>query len=218
MQTSVEQIAYECPHCETSMQVDEDIVGEIMDCPRCDKPFRLKVPVAAPVNDEQLSEDAPSVTSAERDEKELISVHPSMFLAHPFRFLGESLMTMVGLILLGMAVSGQLLMPTWLQSILGGLLTLAGAGLLAYWWLNVIYTKLSVTNSRSFLRTGIFARYTTEVRHDDVRNIQVEQNIYERLVGIGDVAISSAGQDDLEVDANGIPQPNHIAEMVRELQ
>jgi len=218
MSTAIEQIAYECPHCETTMQVDEDLVGEITDCPNCDKPFRVKVPEATPVNEEQVPEDALDVSSAERDEKDLVTVHPSMFRAHPIRFLGESAMILVGLVLLGMAVSGQLLMPGWLQYTLGGLLAVTGTGLLAYWWLTVIYTTLSVTNNRSLLRHGIFARYTTEVRHDDVRNIQVEQNIYQRVVGIGDIAISSAGQDDLEVDANGIPRPKEIAETVRELQ
>ncbi|MBD3675086.1 MAG: PH domain-containing protein [Planctomycetaceae bacterium] len=218
MSTAVEQIAYECPHCQTAMHIDEDIVGEVMDCPNCDKPFRVKVPEATPVSDDQLPEDAPDVASAERDEKDLVSVHPSMFRAHPIRFLGESAMMLVGFVLLGMAASGQLLMSAWLQYTLGGLLAVAGAGLMTYWWLTIIYTTLSVTNNRSLLRHGIFARYTTEVRHDDVRNIQVEQNIYQRVVGIGDIAISSAGQDDLEVDANGIPRPKEIAETVRELQ
>ena len=218
MSNAVEQIAYACPLCQTKMHIDEDIVGEILDCPNCDKPFRVKVPKASRVDEESLSEDAPDVSSAERDEKVLVTVHPSMLRAHPIRFVGEAVIVLVGLLLIGMAVTGQLVMPSWLQYTFGGLLTAAGAVLFSYWWLTVIYTTLSVTNNRSLLRHGIIARYTTEVRHDDVRNIQVEQNIYERLVGIGDIAISSAGQDDLEVDANGIPRPKEIAGTVRELQ
>jgi len=56
------------------------------------------------------------------------------------------------------------------------------------------------------------------VRHDDVRNIQVNQNIYQRAVGTGDIAISSAGQDNLEIDVDSIPQPEELATTVRDLQ
>lgn len=218
MTATVDQLTYECPHCEIVMQIDEDIVGKTTDCPTCDKPFKVTVPQASLASEAQVDESTPEVVSAERDEKTLMTAHPVMFRSHPLRFLGECLLMIAGLALIGQTAFSQSYLPTVAQISLGSLMLLAGAGLMTYWWLTVYYTTLSITNNRSSLRQGIFARNTTEVRHDDVRNIQVNQNIYQRAVGTGDIAISSAGQDNLEIDVDSIPQPEELATTVRDLQ
>ena len=62
---------------------------------------------------------------------------------------------------------------------------------------------------------GVINRRTSEVQHDDIRNIQVQQNLVERLVGAGTIAISSAGQDDMEIVARGIAHPQRVIETIR---
>lgn len=213
-----ELLAYECPHCHQTLQIEDDVMGENMDCPSCGNPFKVEVPTAEPVEDGQIDPDAPEIHQAGREEDVIESVHPAMFRKHPLRFLGEWIMVIGGLALIAMAIGDIVYVNKTAQWIAGGLLAGIGALMLLQWWLTVLFTKLSITNSRTILRRGIISRFTTEVQHDDIRNIQVDQTMFERIVGVGDVAISSSGQDDLEVDVDGIPQPNRLAKMIRSLQ
>jgi uncharacterized membrane protein YdbT with pleckstrin-like domain len=93
-----------------------------------------------------------------------------------------------------------------------------GLALLGFWWLEVISATLTVTTKRTIHRTGILSRQTSEVRHNDVRNLQLDQSALERLFGVGDIAISSAGQANLEIVADAIPHPERIIETIRERQ
>ena len=86
-------------------------------------------------------------------------------------------------------------------------LVIVGLIPLAIWYLKVKGSTLIVTNVRSTYRTGILAKKTNEVRHKDVRNIQVKQSALQRIFNVGTVAISSAGQSNVEILATGIPGP-----------
>ena len=90
--------------------------------------------------------------------------------------------------------------------------------LLLVWWLEVLATTLTVTDSRTILRKGLFSRATSEVEQDDIRNIQMDQSFLERLLRVGDIGISSSGQDDLEVIARAIPHPNTVVQTIRDNQ
>ena len=59
---------------------------------------------------------------------------------------------------------------------------------------------------------------TNEVQHDDVRNIKSERNLLERLFNYGDIALSSSGQDDMEIVVHDVPDPDGIIEIIRQHQ
>jgi uncharacterized membrane protein YdbT with pleckstrin-like domain len=59
------------------------------------------------------------------------------------------------------------------------------------------------------LRRNI-CRNTSEVQHHDVFNIQIDQSLFERLLRIGEIGISSSGQDDLGIVASRFPSPESI--------
>lgn len=93
-----------------------------------------------------------------------------------------------------------------------------GIIVLPIWWLTCQCTRLTVTECRSVLRSGILSKHTNEVRHHDVRNIKVRQNIFQRLFGVGDIGISTAGQADIEIVVSGLPNPQAIAKAIRDRQ
>ena len=95
-------------------------------------------------------------------------------------------------------------------------LTLSGVGavLLFRWWIRSISTRLTVSNRRTTLRRGIFARHINEVMHDDVRNVQVHQTFFQRVMGTGRLLISSAGQGTIEIDVAGMPSPDLVAGLI----
>lgn len=121
------------------------------------------------------------------DDQTLYEAHPSMFRNHPFGYI---------LCLLLVAAFG-----------LGLLIFL-------FWWLKCMGSTLIVTDKKTTLRTGILSKNITEVYHEDVRSIQVNQSLFQRIFGVGSIGISSAGQSGIEIAAQGIPDPNKVREII----
>ena len=96
------------------------------------------------------------------------------------------------------------------------LIAAAGAGLviLAIWWLKTKAAMLTVTNKRTIQRTGLISKKTTEVVHRDVRNIQIDQSVFQRLFGVGSIGISSAGQSGIEIQFTGVRDPDGIKALI----
>jgi uncharacterized membrane protein YdbT with pleckstrin-like domain len=103
-----------------------------------------------------------------------------------------------------------------LQFVLGAVLCLVVVGLpvMVGWWLKNKGTRLTITNRRSTLRKGILSKQITEVWHRDVRNVQLSQTVFQRIFGVGRLAISSSGQDGMEIDVNGIPLPSKAKSII----
>jgi predicted Zn finger-like uncharacterized protein len=217
------ELVYHCPHCGASHQIDESLIGDRVTCRKCGRPFEAAAPVAQPVAAAPGETAAFRVDPGEGEiEETILQVHPALAREHPLRFVGIWLVILVGLGVAGLGLVGKALLPGNLPQsvfVIGGLV-LAGLAALAWfvWWTRSRFTTLKVTNRRTVLRRGLLARETTEVRHRDVRNIQVNQGTLDRLLGVGDLAISSAGQDDLEIAVRGVPNPEKIAAVIRDMQ
>ena len=95
-----------------------------------------------------------------------------------------------------------------------------GVGLLVLiiWWLQCLTTRFYITTTKTVLRKGILSKHTNEVRHCDIRNIQVKQKFSQRIFGTGKVYISSAAQGGIEIEIGGIRAPQKVAQTIREFQ
>ena len=62
------------------------------------------------------------------------------------------------------------------------------------------------------------SKSTNEVRHKDIRNLQVSQSIFQRLFGVGTLEIASAGHGGVEIKISGIPKPQELADIIRRAQ
>ena len=126
---------------------------------------------------------------AKVDEPEVVlyEAHPAMFRNHPVYFV---------LCVLLIAAFGL------------GLL------MLLVWWIQVLGTTLTVTNEQTTLRKGILSKHTNDVFHSNVRNIQVRQSFLQRILNVGWVGISSAGQSGLEIEVSGIKDPHRVKELI----
>jgi uncharacterized membrane protein YdbT with pleckstrin-like domain len=124
----------------------------------------------------------------EGTEKVLYESHPAMFRNHPLYFILCIILSVVGV----------------------------GLVMLLVWWLQTLATNLIVTDEKTVLRKGLLSKYTTEVFHDNVRNVQVSQTFLQRIFDVGYLGISSAGQAGLEIEINGIPHPDTIKQLITE--
>lgn len=161
------------------------------------------------------------------DETELFRVHPAFIRCRPIKALSMVLLGLLGMVALlaGFGVGWGLDGIDQLDSLPGGLVMSVGGVLVAvsllafvWWWLVRAFTTVTVTTKRTVHRVGIISRDSSEVQHDHVRNLQINQSILERILGIGDIAISSSGQDAREIEAMGVPDPERIAKVIRKYQ
>jgi len=126
------------------------------------------------------------MTDAPIDEPILYEAHPAMFRNNPVWFVICVLLCVV----------------------------VVGIVLLVIWYLQTLATTLIVTNEQTTLRKGLLSKSTNDVFHENVRNIIVRQTFFQRLMGVGYIGISSAGQSDLEIEVNGIPDPERVREII----
>jgi len=123
------------------------------------------------------------------EELVLYEEHPAMFRNHPFLFI---------LCIILIAAFGL------------------GLIILLIWWLQTLGTKLTVTNERITLRKGILSKYTNEVFHTDIRNVQLDQSFFQRVFDVGTIAISTSGQEGIEISVQGIPHPQMVRDLIDE--
>lgn len=120
------------------------------------------------------------------EEETLYVASPSMFRNHPFGFLITCVLVPVGI----------------------------GLIIFLIWYLRARATELTVTNLRTRLHRGWLSRSITEVWHRDIRNVQLTQTFFQRLLGTGRIGISSSGQAGIEIDVSGLEDPDEVKAMI----
>jgi len=73
---------------------------------------------------------------------------------------------------------------------------------------------LRVYSDRVALERGLFTKEHREFFIKDIRSIDVDQTILERLVGIGDLTISTAATVDAAEGIPGVPAPTRIKDLL----
>lgn len=190
-----------CSHCTQSMEGPEDMVGQLIDCPGCGKSIELcrqknNQPQATQLN-----------TAGEFTEYES---HPAMFRSRPVLYCLILLMMFFG-IPLAVIGQGELAMDLLPANLFGFLM---GGLILSLWKVGTLCRKLTITNKRSIGRHGLLSKRTSEVLHRDIRNVIVDQGVFQRIFKTGTVAIASAGHGGMEIVAHGMPYPNRIKSII----
>lgn len=206
-----------CPYCAHSVETTLDHISEPILCTNCQRPFEMEIPTVEVTSVREVSDDSFDRESiaAEPKERVIEVAHPAVFRAH---LVGSFIMLLVaGVAIAGLVMSGA----GSVSPVLGWICTFVLLGcvvVVGYWFLVSYATTLTITSDRTIVRRGIIRKETSEVQHDDVRNIQVDQNIFQRILNIGGIGISSSGQDDLEVVVKGVPGPEELVEVIRQNQ
>ncbi len=87
-------------------------------------------------------------------------------------------------------------------------------GLWGVWLWNTRALALEITNKRAVEIRGVLSRSRDEVLLDHIRNVTVRQSFYERVMGIGNIGIASAGQAETEIELSDMPNPRRIREVL----
>ncbi len=104
------------------------------------------------------------------------------------------------------------LLPEWRPA--GLAFVAAGLLLLALAWLRVARYHYEVTSRRAIAREGLLSQTTSEVQLDDVRNIVVQTSLGERLLGLGTIELSTAGESGMEVVFRSVHHPQALVSVI----
>ena len=200
-----------CDNCEKAIDASDDLAGQKIKCPACGD---VNVVPAATRGTATLAPDRAAeagLPPANGPEVSVMRVRPALFRSRPIRVGLLVLGAVGGLVGAGVLALSLAMLPAAAIAAVVGILC---AGVLGYWKLLCLGEVLEVTNKRTVERNGILSKRTTEVRHQDIRNIQVSQTFHERVFKVGRIGISSAGQDGLEIVVDNIPNPEELRRVI----
>jgi pSer/pThr/pTyr-binding forkhead associated (FHA) protein len=73
---------------------------------------------------------------------------------------------------------------------------------------------LRVTKKKVVLERGVLSKEKKEVFISDIRTMDVKKSFLQRMFGVGDVMIATAGTGDYEDVVSGLPNPEKVKEVV----
>ncbi len=101
----------------------------------------------------------------------------------------------------------------------GNLLVLAGLvvpAIYAWWkWMEVNATKLTLTDQRLIVSTGIINKKTNETELYRVRDTTIEEPFWYRMFGVGNVIIYTTDEAEGQLHFNAYNKPHWIKDQVR---
>lgn len=77
-------------------------------------------------------------------------------------------------------------------------------------------TNWSLTSERLIERRGILATRRRELELADIRSVEVDRRLLQRLIGLGNVVVASAASSDFMIRLEWISDPEKVAETVRQ--
>jgi uncharacterized membrane protein YdbT with pleckstrin-like domain len=83
-------------------------------------------------------------------------------------------------------------------------------------WIRRIGTRYAITNERLTIQRGILSRHRQETRLTRVQNVNTDQTVIQRMLGVGVVDFDTAGTDapDSEFAFWGVADPGGVAKKV----
>jgi uncharacterized membrane protein YdbT with pleckstrin-like domain len=133
------------------------------------------------------------------------------FVVRPsIKFVRFGYVAVFVLIGIALAAASNYEAPLWLAAV---------AALLLLWpaqrHLHLHFTKMTVTGDRLRYECGLLSKTTRTIQLSKVQDIRVDQSLGQRLAGVGNVSIETAGETSRLVVA-GIDDPQGVADRLIE--
>jgi len=89
-----------------------------------------------------------------------------------------------------------------------------GLLILLVWYVKCKSEVLTITQDELHYVRGILSKSRSEIRLSSIRSLQVDQSLFQRMFGTGDIKIYTAG-DNPEIVVAGMPNPHEIRELIK---
>ena len=138
-------------------------------------------------------------------ESELYAGRPSWRALMSFYLGGIGLAVLV-LVIVGLLV-GEWALAAAIAAALAVLTLLIG-------WFRRVSTKYLITTQRLRISRGIVRRHVQETRLERVQNVNYQQSVLDRVLGVGTVDFDTAGTDDAEFRFDWVNGPEKVVRAV----
>ena len=138
-------------------------------------------------------------------ETELYAGRPSWRALMSFYVGGIGLAALV-LVILGL-LAGEWALAAAIAAALAVLTLLIG-------WFRRVSTKYLITTQRLRISRGIVRRHVQETRLERVQNVNYQQGVLDRVLGVGTVDFDTAGTDDAEFRFDWVNGPEKVVRAV----
>jgi uncharacterized membrane protein YdbT with pleckstrin-like domain len=134
------------------------------------------------------------------------------------RLIGAIVLIVVGLVVIAYAENASIGKAADSQSLFILGLVLLGAGVFSIIGAAIArrYMVWSLTSERLIERRGFLSTRRRELELADVRSVEVDRRLRQRMLGLGDVIVASAASTDFVIRLQDIPDPERIAEILRQ--
>jgi uncharacterized membrane protein YdbT with pleckstrin-like domain len=141
-------------------------------------------------------------------EQAVFEGHPSWRALLSFYLGGLAVAIAVGVVVA--------LIASLFLGILAGAVVAAAAVLLGF--VKRAATTYLVSTQRLYIKRGVLAKRVQQTRIDRVQNVNTDQSLRERMLGVGTVDFDTAGTDDSEFRFVGIADPAGVVHAVEVAQ
>ncbi len=193
------------------MEVPEDLAGRKVECPSCGDVNLVPVRIAEPPVRPVAKAPGPAPGPEAEPERLVLKVRPAMLRSRPPWAALVLLLLILGV---GGVIYAGFIRPRNDLLAVSVIAALIGAAVLLVWKVLSLTASLEVTNKRSIATRGLLSRATSEVLHEDIRNVQITQSFWQRVWRVGRIGISSAGQEEVEIIVDNVPSPDRIRRLI----
>jgi len=211
-------IRFNCDKCEMEIEVEDALAGTKHECLGCGDINRVPMLDGGDADESSAPDSKKTDRAAEAGfppdfgaEVRVQIVRRCWFRSRAIRFSLVTLILLGGIIgTISIFVSEKNLL--WLA--LSVPMILGSVGLIGWWWIDRLAASIEITTKRTIMHRGIFSKSSSEVVHDNIRNIQIEQTFPQRVMGVGKLGISSSGQDGIELQVNHLKDPDNLRKII----
>jgi len=204
---------FKCPNCGNTLRIDEAHQGKMTACPACHKEITIPLKPAEKAPQPKLV--APGAAASAmgdllpQEEKDVLSLRPTlkMYLG---RILLAVLVAAAAVALAGAVKAG----PT-----VDRIIIITGLAIALALFLTVLYKKYSIlyrlSTQRLFLVRGLVSRKIEELELFRVRDIQVVQSFWQRILKFGGMTVFSTDPSAPKFEMLGVANPLKVKDAIR---
>lgn len=209
-----------CDKCDATLEVPENLAGRKIACPKCGdinlvpavKVVRGSAPSPGESSPPAPASPAPARRPASTEpERRVLFVRAAMLRGRPMLALlvvGGLLAACAGVVYWGLVAPNDA--AAMASAAVGVALLMA----IIVWRIATLGDSLEITTRRCVYRRGLLRTTLTEVRHENIQTIRVEQSVLDRLLRIGEIEISSSGESDSEIVMRHLPSPTRVRDVI----
>ena len=90
--------------------------------------------------------------------------------------------------------------------------------MLLWVWIETHLTSFRITNLRVIVKRGLISKSQREIWIKDMRGANLVQNVWQRILNIGDVSIGTAATAETEICLVGISSPQKVVDQINALR